>query len=42
MLIPGESKFRITTRPIHKLALVVPVEEQTLKKPEVQAGAIGE
>jgi hypothetical protein len=26
--LPGESVFRITTRPIHKLVLVVPVEEQ--------------
>jgi hypothetical protein len=27
--LPGESVFRMTTRPIHKLVLVVPVEEQT-------------
>jgi hypothetical protein len=27
--LPGESVFRTTTRPIHKLVLVVPVEEQT-------------
>jgi hypothetical protein len=26
--LPGESVFRKTTRPIHKLVLVVPVEEQ--------------
>jgi hypothetical protein len=26
--LPGESAFRTTTRPIHKLVLVVPVEEQ--------------
>jgi hypothetical protein len=26
--LPGESVFRITTRPIHKLVLVIPVEEQ--------------
>ncbi len=26
--LPGESVFRMTTRPIHKLVLVVPVEEQ--------------
>ncbi len=32
--IPGESNFRVTTRPIHKLVLVVPVEEQTLREPE--------
>jgi hypothetical protein len=31
--IPGESKFRVTTRPIHKLILVVPVEEQTMEEP---------
>ncbi len=28
--LPGESAFRTTTRPIHKLVLVVPVKEQTL------------
>jgi hypothetical protein len=33
--VPRESKFRVTTRPIHKLALVVPVEEQTMEDPEV-------
>jgi hypothetical protein len=27
-----ESKFRITTRPMHKLILVVPVDEQTFKE----------
>jgi hypothetical protein len=27
--LPGESVFRTTTRPIHKLVLVVPAEEQT-------------
>jgi hypothetical protein len=27
--LPGESVFRVTTRPIHKLVLVVPAEEQT-------------
>jgi hypothetical protein len=32
--LPGESKFRVTTKPIHKL---VPFEEQTL---EEEAGAI--
>ncbi len=26
--LPGESVFRMTTRPIHKMVLVVPVEEQ--------------
>jgi hypothetical protein len=29
--LPGESVFRTTTRPIHKLVLVVPVEEQNLE-----------
>jgi hypothetical protein len=28
--LPGESVFRMTTRPIHKLVLVVPVEEQAI------------
>jgi hypothetical protein len=28
--LPGESVFRTTTRPIHKLVLVVPVEEQAI------------
>jgi hypothetical protein len=32
--IPGEAKFRETTRPIHKLILMVPVEEQTTKEKE--------
>jgi hypothetical protein len=27
--LPGESVFRMTTRPIHKLVLIIPVEEQT-------------
>jgi hypothetical protein len=27
--VPGESVFRTTTRPIHKMVLVIPVEEQT-------------
>jgi hypothetical protein len=26
--LPGESVFRMTTRPIHKLVLIIPVEEQ--------------
>jgi hypothetical protein len=29
--VPGESTFRITLRPIHKLVLVVPIEEQTME-----------
>jgi hypothetical protein len=28
--LPGESVFRTTTRPIHKLVLVIPIEEQGL------------
>ncbi len=32
--VPGESKFRMATRLIHKLVLVVPVEEQTMEDPE--------
>ncbi len=32
--VPGESKFRSITRPIHKLVLVVPVEEQTMEEEE--------
>ncbi len=32
--LPGESVFRMTTRPIHKLVLIIPVEEQ--------ASAVGE
>jgi hypothetical protein len=30
--LPGESVFRTTTRPIHKLVLVIPVEEQASAK----------
>lgn len=30
--LPGEFKFRTTTRPIHKLILIVLVEEQTFNK----------
>jgi hypothetical protein len=26
--LPGESAFRMTTRPIHKLVLIIPIEEQ--------------
>ncbi len=29
---PGESKFRITTKLINKLVLIIPVEEQTLEE----------
>jgi hypothetical protein len=34
--LPGESVFRTTTRPIHKLVLVVPVEEQNLESDKVE------
>jgi hypothetical protein len=27
--LPGEAVFRMTTRPVHKLVMVIPVEEQT-------------
>jgi hypothetical protein len=40
--LPGESVFRTTTRPIHKLVLVVPAEEQAIaggQKEEGNAGA---
>ncbi len=36
--MPGESKFCVTTRPIHKLVLVVPVEKQTMEETEEQGG----
>jgi hypothetical protein len=32
--VSRESKIRVTTRPIHKLVLVVPMEEQTMEDPE--------
>ncbi len=28
--LPGEASFRTTTRPIHKLVMVLPVEEQAV------------
>ncbi len=34
--IPGESKFRVTNRPIHKLALMVPEEEQTMEELKIR------
>ncbi len=40
--LPGESVFRTTTRPIHKLVLVVPAEEQAIagdREEEEGAGA---
>jgi hypothetical protein len=30
--LPGESVFRMTTRPIHKLVLIIPIEEQASAK----------
>jgi hypothetical protein len=36
--IPGETKFRVTMRLMHKLVLVVPVEEQTMDKGELPGG----
>ncbi len=32
----GENKFQVTTGPIHKLMLVVPVEEQTMDQGELE------
>jgi hypothetical protein len=32
--VPGEARFRSTTRPIHKLVLIVPVEEQVIEEDE--------
>ncbi len=37
--LPGESVFRTTTRPIHKLVLVVPVEEQAIAGEQEEEGA---
>jgi hypothetical protein len=34
--LPGESVFRMTTRPIHKLVLIIPIEEQTSAVNEVE------
>ncbi len=38
--IPGEVRFRSTTRPIHKLVLVVPVEEQIVEEDEGGEGGL--
>ncbi len=32
--VPGEARFRTTTRPIHKLVLIVPVEEKVIEEDE--------
>jgi hypothetical protein len=34
--LPGETVFRLTTRPIHKLVLIIPVEEQASVMDEVE------
>ncbi len=39
--IPGEVRFRVTTRPIHKLVLIIPVEEQMTEKSEEVKEATG-
>jgi hypothetical protein len=36
--LPGESVFRTTTRPIHKLVLVIPVEEQDSAADQTKGG----
>jgi hypothetical protein len=39
--LPGESVFRTTTRPIHKLVLVVPIEEQVSAADQVEGEEAG-
>jgi hypothetical protein len=39
--LPGESVFRTTTRPIHKLVLVVPAEEQAIAGEREEEGDAG-
>ncbi len=39
--LPGESVFRTTTRPIHKLVLVVPAEEQATAGDREEEGDAG-
>jgi hypothetical protein len=39
--LPGESVFRTTTRPIHKLVLVVPAEEQAIAGDREEGGGAG-
>jgi hypothetical protein len=39
--LPGESVFRTTTRPIHKLVLVVPIEEQVPVTGKAEEGDTG-
>ncbi len=38
--LPGESVFRTTTRPIHKLILVVPAEEQAVEGDRERVGGV--
>jgi hypothetical protein len=38
--LPGESVFRTTRRPIHKLVLVVPIEEQTSAVDQTGGGGV--
>ncbi len=40
--LPGESVFRMTTRPIHKLVLVIPVEEQVPSVGQVKKDEAGQ
>ncbi len=30
--VPGEDRFRVTTRPVHKLVLIIPIEEQVIEE----------
>jgi hypothetical protein len=30
-MVPRKSKFRVTSRAIHKLVLMIPIEEQTME-----------
>jgi hypothetical protein len=39
--LPGESVFRTTTRPIHKLVLIVPAEEQAIAGDRAEEGDAG-
>jgi hypothetical protein len=39
--LPGEAVFRVTTRPIHKLVLVVPAEEQAIAGERGEEGDAG-
>jgi hypothetical protein len=32
--LPGETRYRTTTRPIHKMVLIIPVEEQMIGSPK--------